>query len=168
MTACFDLHSHSLASDGALSPTDLVARAADYGVTHLALTDHDTLRGLDEARQAAQARGMTLINGIELSVRHDNREFHVLGLWVDVDDPTLQARVSAQNEARINRAREIGRRLDRAAGLANSYERACELANNDAPGRPWFAKLLEQAGRCLLYTSPSPRDRQKSRMPSSA
>ena len=147
MTACFDLHSHSLASDGALSPTDLVARAADYGVTHLALTDHDTLRGLDEARQAAQARGMTLINGIELSVRHDNREFHVLGLWVDVDDPTLQARVSAQNEARINRAREIGRRLDRAAGLANSYERACELADNDAPGRPWFAKLLEQAGR---------------------
>ena len=147
MTACFDLHSHSLASDGALSPTDLVARAADYGVTHLALTDHDTLRGLNEARQAAQARGMTLINGIELSVRHDNREFHVLGLWVDVDDPTLQARVSAQNEARINRAREIGRRLDRAAGLANSYERACELADNDAPGRPWFAKLLEQAGR---------------------
>ena len=144
MTACFDLHSHSLASDGALSPTDLVARAADYGVTHLALTDHDTLRGLDEARQAAQARGMPLINGIELSVRHANREFHVLGLWVDVDDPTLQARVSAHNEARINRAREIGRRLEPAAGLANRYVRARELADNDAPGRPWLAKPLEQ------------------------
>ncbi len=116
MTACFDLHCHSLASDGTLSPTDLVARAADYGVTHLALTDHDTLRGLEEAHQAAQARGLTLINGIELSVRHDNREFHILGLWVDVASAALQARVSAQNEARINRAREIGRRLDKAAG----------------------------------------------------
>lgn len=144
---CFDLHSHSLASDGALSPADLVNRAADYGVTALALTDHDTLAGLAEARQAAKERGIRLINGIEFSVRHDNREYHILGLGLDSDNPQLCERVASQQQARVNRAREIGRRLDKAAGLANSYERTCELADSQAPGRPWFAKYLEQAGR---------------------
>jgi len=144
---CYDLHSHSLASDGALAPADLVDRAADYGVTHLALTDHDTLAGLEEAHDAAVRRGITLINGIELSVRHDSREFHVLGLWLDTDNARLNDRVASQQAARVNRAREIGRRLDRAAGLANSYERTCELAGTDAPGRPLFARYLEQAGR---------------------
>ncbi|EKF74063.1 polymerase and histidinol phosphatase PHP [Alcanivorax hongdengensis A-11-3] len=144
---CPDLHSHSLASDGALSPSELVKRAADYGVTCLALTDHDTLAGLPEARAAASQHGIDLVNGIELSVRYETREIHVLGLWLDTDNGALQARVAAQREARVERARQIGRKLDRAAGLANSYERACELADDVAPGRPWFAKMLEQAGR---------------------
>ena len=144
---CFDLHSHSLASDGALSPADLVARAADYGVTALALTDHDTLAGLPEAQEAASRHGIRLINGIELSVRHDNREYHILGLGLDTDNETLRQRVDCQQQARVTRAQEIGRRLDKAAGLANSYERTCELADSQAPGRPWFAKYLEQSGR---------------------
>ncbi len=145
---CFDLHSHSLASDGALAPAELVQRAANYGVTCLSLTDHDTLDGLPrEAHQAAQEQGIRLINGIELSIRHDNREYHILGLDLDVNSPQLCERVAEQQQARIKRAQEIGRRLDKAAGLANSYERACELANSPAPGRPLFAKYLEQAGR---------------------
>lgn len=146
-SACFDLHSHSLASDGALSPADLVARAADYGVTALALTDHDTLAGLPEAHEAAKQHGIRLINGIELSVRHDNREYHILGLALDINNDQLCERVAAQQQARVKRAQEIGRRLDKAAGLANSYERTCELANSSAPGRPLFARYLEQAGR---------------------
>ena len=144
---CADLHSHSLASDGALSPSELVKRAAAYGVTSLALTDHDTLDGLSEATAEAAQQGMTLVNGIELSVRHENREIHVLGLWLDTGNEQLLARVAAQHQARIERARQIGRKLDRAAGLANSYERACELADSAAPGRPWFARMLEQAGK---------------------
>ncbi len=124
-----------------------MSRAADYGVTCLALTDHDTLAGLPEARVAAEHHDITLINGIELSVRHDRREYHVLGLWLDTDCDQLQQRVASQQQARVNRAREIGRRLDKAAGLANSYERTCELAGTDAPGRPLFARYLEQAGR---------------------
>lgn len=144
---CYDLHSHSQASDGALSPADLVDRAADYGVTALALTDHDTLAGLPEAREAASRRQIRLINGIELSVRHGNREFHILGLGLNTDNPQIQSRVASQQAARVDRAREIGRRLDRAAGLANSYEKTCELAGTDAPGRPLFARFLEQQGR---------------------
>lgn len=147
VSECFDLHSHSLASDGALSPADLVNRAADYGVTTLSLTDHDTLAGLPEAHEAAAERGIRLINGIELSVRHDNREYHILGLDLDIDNSQLCERVESQQQARVKRAQEIGRRLDKAAGLANSYERTCELANTQAPGRPWFAKYLEQSGR---------------------
>lgn len=146
-SVCFDLHSHSLASDGALSPADLVDRAADYGVTVLALTDHDTLAGLPEAHEAALRRGIRLINGIELSVRHENREYHILGLGLDIDNSQLCERVASQQEARVNRAREIGRRLDKAATLANTYERTCELAGTPAPGRPWFARFLEQTGR---------------------
>ncbi|MDX1804849.1 MAG: PHP domain-containing protein [Alcanivorax sp.] len=145
--SCADLHSHSQASDGALAPAELVKRAASYGVTSLALTDHDTLDGLPEAAAEAQRQGITLVDGIELSVRHENREIHVLGLWLDTQNDTLLTRVAAQHQARIERARQIGRKLDRAAGLANSYQRACELANSPAPGRPWFARMLEQAGK---------------------
>ena len=124
-----------------------MSRAADYGVTCLALTDHDTLAGLPEAGEAARQHEISLVNGIELSVRHENREYHVLGLWLDTDCGQLQERVAAQQAARVNRAREIGRRLDRAATLANTYERTCELAGTDAPGRPLFARFLEETGR---------------------
>ena len=95
------MHSHSTASDGILSPAALVSRAADYGVTCLALTDHDTLAGLPEADEAARQHGIRLVNGIELSVRHENREYHVLGLWLDTDCAQLQERVAAQQAARV-------------------------------------------------------------------
>ncbi len=74
-----DLHCHSTASDGALSPSVLVARAHEHGVQTLALTDHDTLEGLDEARDAAQAMGMQLVNGVELSCTWGGATIHVLG-----------------------------------------------------------------------------------------
>lgn len=137
-----DLHSHSTASDGTLTPTALVARAHEFGVTDLALTDHDTLSGLDEARDAAQQHGIRLVNGIELSVLANSREIHVLGLWVNPQDERLVNLVDAQQQARIDRAKLIGKRLDRAAGLANSYEKACALAGSPAPGRPLFARML--------------------------
>lgn len=130
-----------------LSPAALVSRAANYGVSRLALTDHDTLDGLPEAHRAAQANNVELIDGIELSVRHGNREIHVLGLWLDTDNSPLRQLVASQQQARTERARQIGHRLDKAAGLANSYEKACQLANSQAPGRPFFAQVLQQAER---------------------
>ncbi|HBY48156.1 MAG TPA: PHP domain-containing protein, partial [Alcanivorax sp.] len=141
-----DFHSHSLASDGVLSPADLVARAADHGVDALALTDHDTLAGLPEARRAADRHGITLVPGIELSVLCGSREIHVLGLWVDPEAPVLVERANRQLEARRERAVRIGARLDKAARLEHSYRKACELADSDTPGRPWFAKMLVEAG----------------------
>ena len=141
-----DFHCHSLASDGVLSPEDLVARAAEYGVDALALTDHDTLAGLPAARAAADRHGLTLVNGIELSVLWGTREVHVLGLWVNPDCPVLSARVADQLEARRLRARRIGARLDKAARIEDSYGKACALADSDTPGRPWFARVLVEEG----------------------
>jgi predicted metal-dependent phosphoesterase TrpH len=147
MPLCYDLHTHSSASDGALTPADLVARAREKGVQRLALTDHDTLSGLDEAARAAKAADIELVPGIELSVRWANRELHMLALWVDVEAPALTALVDRQAGAREVRARKMGHKLDKAAGLANSYERACALAGSAVPGRPWFARMLVEQGR---------------------
>lgn len=144
---CFDFHCHSLASDGALTPAALVARAASAGVTRLALTDHDTLAGLDEARAAADEAGIRLVPGIEVSVLWDNRELHVVGLGFDPAHPAMAALVAAQQDARRRRAERIGARLDKAAGLAETYARTAALAGQDAPGRPWFARLLVAAGK---------------------
>lgn len=146
MYRCPDFHSHSLASDGVLTPAALVARAAEHGVDALALTDHDTLAGLPEAQSAADEHGLALVPGIELSVLHGSREIHIVGLWVDANSPVLVARVTAQQVARRERAIRIGERLDRAARLTDTYHRACLLANSEAPGRPWFAKVLVEQG----------------------
>lgn len=143
----FDFHCHSLASDGALTPTQLVERAAGAGVQLLALTDHDTLAGLHEARQAALASGIRLVPGIEVSVGWDGRELHIVGLGFDPDHPAITDLVSSQQQARTLRAQRIGGRLDKAAGLANSYQHTVTLSGQDAPGRPWFAKMLVAAGK---------------------
>lgn len=148
MTDCrFDFHCHSLASDGALTPTELVERAAGAGVQLLALTDHDTLAGLHEASQAALANGIRLLPGIEVSVGWDGRELHIVGLGFDPDHPQITALVTAQQQARTLRAERIGGRLDKAAGLVNSYQRTVTLSGQGAPGRPWFAKMLVAAGK---------------------
>ncbi|MEY1662199.1 PHP domain-containing protein [Isoalcanivorax beigongshangi] len=147
MTLRYDLHCHSLASDGALSPAALVARAAEQGVQLLALTDHDTLAGLPEARAAAQQHGVTLVPGIELSVDWQGRELHLVGLDMDPEHPAMRALVASQQQARETRARQIGARLDRAAGMALSYDKAAALAGTPAPGRPWFARMLVTEGK---------------------
>lgn len=147
MTLLYDLHTHSTASDGTLSPSALVARAAEKGVRRLALTDHDTFAGQAEAGAAADQAGIDLVAGIELSVRWNNRELHMLGLWVDPEEATLSGLVARQAGAREARARKMGKKLDKAAGLAESYERACALAGSEVPGRPWFARVLVERGR---------------------
>jgi predicted metal-dependent phosphoesterase TrpH len=146
-TQRFDFHCHSLASDGALTPTELVGRAAAAGVELLALTDHDTLAGQAEAREAAQQAGIRLLPGIEVSVAWDNRELHVVGLGFDPDHVAISALVESQQQARTRRAERIGAKLDKAAGLANSYQHTVRLSGHTAPGRPWFAKMLVAAGK---------------------
>ncbi|MBZ2187593.1 PHP domain-containing protein [Alcanivorax sp. JB21] len=152
MTGChlpeiYDFHCHSTASDGVLSPSELVRAAAEAGVQQLAITDHDTLAGLPEAARAAAEHGLELVSGIELSVIWSKREIHLVGLGMDTSAPALQTLVAAQQHARVNRAELIGKRLDKAAGLANSYGLAADLAGTDAPGRPWFARMLVAAGK---------------------
>ena len=140
-----DLHSHSLASDGTLSPTDLVRRARAAGVDVLALTDHDALDGLAEAEQAAEAEGLRLVPGVEISVTWSRQTLHVLGLRVDRHCPELRAGLQGLQAFRDWRAEEIGRRLAR-AGIEGAYAGARALARGRIVSRTHFARFLVEQG----------------------
>lgn len=145
---CIDLHCHSTASDGRLSPTDLVARARLQGVTHLALTDHDTTDGLAEAASAAMEHGLTLISGIELSCVWQKNTIHIVGLDMDTANPVFAARVAEQQQNRWRRAEAITTRLKKVVrGCPDDIqERATAEAGGDVPGRPHFARVLIEDG----------------------
>ena len=141
---CIDLHCHSTASDGALAPAELVARAVEKGVSHLALTDHDTIAGLPEAKAAAAESGLTLINGVELSCVWKTYTIHVVGLDFDETSPAFLKALSVQNENRWQRARIIADKLSRLK-VDSLLEKATALAGGDVPGRPHFAQALVDA-----------------------
>lgn len=137
-----DLHSHSQYSDGSLTPADLVALAARAGVKALALTDHDSVDGIAEARLAAAEAGITLIPGVELSAVWGVHNIHVIGLQVDTANPVLKAGLQRQAGARAERGRQIGARLE-ALGMAGAYEGALALASSpDGLSRTHFSQWL--------------------------
>jgi len=140
-----DLHSHSLASDGTLSPADLVRAAGDAGVNVLALTDHDTTDGLEEAVRQAGPAGLRLIPGVEISVSWESLTIHILGLNIDPHCEVLQAGLSGLRTFRDWRATEIGRRLER-AGIPGAYAGACELSRGRIVSRTHFAQYLVASG----------------------
>lgn len=144
-STCIDLHCHSRASDGKLSPRELVQRASERGVTHLALTDHDTIDGLAEAGEAAAGTGVELITGIELSCVWKSHTIHVVGLDFDAGSPALIRAVAEQNENRWRRARTIAERLTRLKA-PDLLDQAIKFADGDVPGRPHFAQALVAAG----------------------
>lgn len=139
------MHCHSTASDGTLTPTAVVKRAADKGVTTLALTDHDCVTGLAEASMAAALQGISLIPGIELSTTWNHQCIHVVGLRIDPTAPTLGQGIRQLTEIRANRAREIGRRLTK-LGFIATYDTAIALAGTGMITRPHFARALVQLG----------------------
>ena len=145
MSLHYDLHSHSIASDGSLSPVELVTAAHGAGVDVLALTDHDTLDGLWDAVRTARALGLQLVPGVEISVSWQSQTIHVLGLGVDPGCKTLQAGLAGLREFRQWRAEEIGRRLAR-AGIGGCYTGARALARGNIVGRTHFAQHLVAAG----------------------
>ncbi|MCK5697417.1 MAG: PHP domain-containing protein, partial [Gammaproteobacteria bacterium] len=116
-----DLHTHSQASDGRLTPTELVNRASDSGIEMLALTDHDGIDGLNEARQNAVKQGIQFINGIELSVSWNKCTIHIVGLNFSMDYRPLQEGIQQLQEFRAVRAREIADKLE-AVGIKGAYE----------------------------------------------
>ena len=138
---------HSTASDGVLSPPALVAAAAAAGLATIAVTDHDTVSGLGEARHAAQRLGVTLINGIEVTAVDSGRDVHVLAYWFDPDHHELTAFLERQRADRVRRVREIAERLD-AAGVPIDAEpilRGAEVGGRSV-GRPHVADALLAAG----------------------
>jgi len=141
----YDLHTHSTASDGSLSPADLVLRARDNGVTHLALTDHDGTEGMQEAIQAAHDNQITLIPGVEISVSWQSGTVHIVGLQLDVTNEQLQQGLSGLRDYRRQRARKIADKLDK-AGIPGALEGAGQYASETMLGRVHFARFLVEKG----------------------
>lgn len=141
----YDLHSHSNASDGALSPTELVLRARQQGVTALALTDHDTIAGLQEAGVAAAQAGIRLIPGIELSASFESHCLHIVGLNIDPQHPALLEGIAKQQNIRDQRAQKIAEKLAR-KGIPDAYPILRGVAGNGEITRLHFADFLVSRG----------------------
>ena len=141
-----DLHSHSTASDGLLKPQDLVARAAANGVEILALTDHDGVSGLSEARAKAESEGVRFVDGVEISVTWGGSTVHIVGLQIDPQDPVLRSGLESIREGRVRRAEKIGEALA-AAGVPDSLAGAKTYAENpNLISRSHFARHLAKTG----------------------
>lgn len=141
MTELYDLHCHSNASDGALSPTEVVQRAHQHSVTALALTDHDTTAGLTEAKACALATGIKLIAGIELSTSWQDKCFHIVGLGIDPTyAPLAQATYNLQN-IRLERAEKIADKLEK-KHIPGALEAVKKAAGEGMITRTHFADFL--------------------------
>ncbi|MEN9315710.1 MAG: hypothetical protein RIS35_2103, partial [Pseudomonadota bacterium] len=143
-----DLHSHSTVSDGVLSPTELVRRARTNGVELFALSDHDALDGLFEARAEASRIGLAFVCGVEISVTWAGETVHVLGLDVDPGHADLTSGLARTRAGRDARAREMGDQLA-AVGIPDAYEGALRhVGNPDLVSRTHFARHLVERGVC--------------------
>lgn len=143
-----DLHMHSSASDGVLSPAALVARGRDHGVDLMAITDHDTLDGLSEAEDAARDLGVSFTNGVEISVTWGGTTLHLVGLGFDREHPDLAGALAQMQTSRFKRAQDMDAALVR-AGLPSVLASALSHAGNpNLIGRTHFARALVEAGVC--------------------
>lgn len=144
--ASIDLHFHSSISDGALSPAEVVTRAAGRGATLLALTDHDCTRGYAEAAAAAGELGIALLGGVEISVSWGKHTIHIVGLGITPGEPVLEAGLASIRHGRIERAHAMAHALDK-AGIPGTFDGAMALAANpEMIGRAHFARYMVNAG----------------------
>ena len=148
-TGMIDLHTHSTASDGLYSPTQLVELAVSRGLTALALTDHDTVHGIAEAETAARSGPITFIPGIELHIEWHPGEFHLLGLGLTGISQKLTEIISHLEQGRKSRNQEVIQRM-KADGFPVSEEEITELYPDTIIGRPHIAAYL--AGKQIVKT----------------
>tara|TARA_Y100001956_G_scaffold82122_1_gene101828 strand:+ start:4445 stop:5284 length:840 start_codon:yes stop_codon:yes gene_type:complete len=143
----YDLHSHSTFSDGRLSVDALLERATEKGVDVLALTDHDTVAGVEPAKQfiADQDLNLELVAGVEISTKWESFEIHIVGLSIDIENTHLLNLLTEQQGKREARAQEIGRRLAK-KGYEDIYEQAKTLAKDAEITRAHFAQALVERG----------------------
>ncbi|AMO49707.1 hypothetical protein GA0061071_10573 [Kosakonia oryzendophytica] len=144
----YDLHSHTTASDGLLSPEQLVHRAVDMRVGTLAITDHDSTDAIPAAQAEIARAGLNLrlITGVEISTVWENHEIHIVGLNIDIDHPQMRDFLQAQAERRLQRAKLIAERLEK-AHIAGAWEGAQRLAQGASVTRGHFARFLVEMGK---------------------
>ena len=143
--AYIDLHTHSTASDGSFSPTELVKLAKEMGLRALALTDHDTIEGLEEFIKTGKELDLETVPGTELSAYFEKGTLHILGYFIDFHSQKLKDRLKKLQEARAERNPKIVKKLQ-ALGIPITYEEVVAISGGGQIGRPHFAKLLLQKG----------------------
>lgn len=144
----YDLHSHTTASDGCLTPEALVHRAVEMRVGTLAITDHDTTAAIAPAREEISRSGLVLnlIPGVEISTVWENHEIHIVGLNIDITHPLMREFLAQQTERRNQRAQLIAERLEKAQ-IPGALEGAQRLAQGGAVTRGHFARFLVECGK---------------------
>lgn len=140
-----DLHAHSSASDGMLSPAELVGYAKELNLEAIAITDHDTVEGVSEALSAGQALGMEVVPGIEISAEYPVHTMHILGYYVDHQDQRFMDNIAVLQQARAERNPRIVRNLQK-IGINIEYDEILKEAGSGQVGRPHFAKVLINKG----------------------
>jgi 3',5'-nucleoside bisphosphate phosphatase len=146
-----DLHTHSTASDGELGPAELVKLALERGLSVIALTDHDSVAGIDAALDAAQNTRLEVIPGVELSADVPQAEVHVLGYWIDWRDAHLAEMLVRFREGRFGRAEKMVQKLA-LLGVPITFERVRQIAGDASIGRPHVAQALVEAGHVANVT----------------
>jgi predicted metal-dependent phosphoesterase TrpH len=142
-----DLHLHTVFSDGTYTPEEMVFQASKHGLSALALTDHDTIEGCHRAAVACDGAHIEFIAGSELTAEQDGDELHVLGYFLDIENPRLLAETGKFQDVRQNRIREIVSRLNE-VNVPITSDAVFALANCRSPGRPHVARALVKAGLC--------------------
>jgi predicted metal-dependent phosphoesterase TrpH len=140
-----DLHTHSDESDGTFTPSEVVRRAAELGLDVVALTDHDTTAGLEEAGEAAREVGVELVPGVEFSAEYQATSIHVLCYWMDASNEDLQTELQRLRDDRFRRGEMMIEKLQ-ALGFDISFERVVEIAGGGNIVRPHVAQAMVEAG----------------------
>jgi len=140
-----DLHLHTTASDGVRSPSEIVNYAKAKGLQAIAVTDHDTIEGLEEALAEGQRIGFEVIPGIEISAEHSPGSMHLLGYFLDIHHPLLNEKLAYLQKARAERNPKIVENLNR-LGVKISYDEVIRASGGGQVGRPHFAQVLQEKG----------------------
>ena len=143
--ACVDLHIHSTASDGSLSPSGIIEIAEAMGLRAIAIADHDTLEGSAEAMRYRDLTDVEILPAIEISAQFDPGAMHVLGYLIRLNEPSLRQTVKIVQEARVKRNHQIIERLQ-TLGVEITYEEIVEISGGGQVGRPHIAQVLLNKG----------------------
>jgi predicted metal-dependent phosphoesterase TrpH len=146
-----DLHVHSTASDGRLSPAEVIREAAERGLVYIALADHDSVNGIAAARAAAQRfPGLSVIPAIEISTDIPEGEVHILGYFIDYTDAELLTKLDDFKNSRLRRAKQMVAKLE-ALGVPVEWRRVLELAGTSIIGRPHIAQAMMEKGHVSSF-----------------
>lgn len=140
-----DLHLHTTASDGSFTPEEVVVKAEQLGFSAIAITDHDTVKGIEVAVQKAKRLDLEVVPGIEINTDYANTEVHVLGYYIDYENSALLNKLKELKESRYTRAKKIVAKLNN-LGVEIDFDEVLSLADGAALGRSHIAQLILEKG----------------------